>query len=170
MNDSNETKKLPSQIIFENLREFLKAKNAAHESIFKFHWKKMWPFNRIWPQVDFERIVRLMAEIRKNIVSQQNLVVVAKEKAQPFEKAFLDAVPAYLEALDKSCIGLADIAQWKQDLLYKKIHHEAKLVRDSKSYNELLKVYEKEQADLVRAGAFVQVGWGEVARELIIDN
>jgi hypothetical protein len=47
-------------------------------------------------------------------------------------------------------------------MLYKKIHHEAKLVRDSKSYNELLKIYEKEQADLVRAGAFVQAGWIEV--------
>ena len=162
MSENNVETKLPSQIIFENLKEFLRAKNAAHESIFKFHWKKMWPFNRIWPQVDFERIVRLMAEIRKNIISQQNLVVVAKEKAKDFEKSFLNAVPAYLEALDKSCKGLADIAQWKQDLLYKKIHHEAKLVRDSKSYNELLKTYEKEQADLVRAGAFVQAGWIEV--------
>ncbi|WP_144063801.1 hypothetical protein [Fibrobacter sp. UWR2] len=162
MSENNVETKLPSQIIFENLKEFLRAKNAAHESIFKFHWKKMWPFNRIWPQVDFERIVRLMAEIRKNIISQQNLVITAKEKAKDFEKNFLNAVPAYLEALDKSCQGLSDIAQWKQDMLYKKIHHEAKLVRDSKSYNELLKTYEKEQADLVRAGAFVQAGWIEV--------
>ena len=166
MSDTNEQKKLPSQIIFENLKEFLRAKNAAHESIFKFHWKKMWPFNRIWPQVDFERIVRLMAEIRKNIISQQNLVITAKEKAKDFEKNFLNAVPAYLEALDKSCQGLGDIAQWKQDMLYKKIHHEAKLVRDSKGYNELLKTYEKEQADLVRAGAFVQAGWMEVVNSL----
>ena len=162
MSENNVETKLPSQIIFENLKEFLRAKNAAHESIFKFHWKKMWPFNRIWPQVDFERIVRLMAEIRKNIISQQNLVITAKKKAKDFEKNFLNAVPAYLEALDKSCQGLSDIAQWKQDMLYKKIHHEAKLVRDSRSYNELLKTYEKEQADLVRAGAFVQAGWIEV--------
>ena len=162
MSENNVETKLPSQIIFENLKEFLRAKNAAHESIFKFHWKKMWPFNRIWPQVDFERIVRLMAEIRKNIISQQNLVITAKEKAKDFEKNFLNAVPAYLEALDKSCQGLSDIAQWKQDMLYKKIHHEAKLVRDSRSYNELLKTYENEQADLVRAGAFVQAGWIEV--------
>jgi len=168
MSDTNEQKKLPSQIIFENLKEFLRAKNAAHESIFKFHWKKMWPFNRIWPQVDYERIVRLMSEIRKNIIAQQNLVIVAKEKAESFEKAFLDAVPAYLEALDKSCVGLADIAQWKQDMLYKKIHHDAKLVRDSRDYNTLLKAYEKEQADLVRAGAFVQAGWMEVTQSVIL--
>ena len=166
MSENNVETKLPSQIIFENLKEFLRAKNAAHESIFKFHWKKMWPFNRIWPQVDFERIVRLMAEIRKNIISQQNLVVVAKEKAKDYEKNFLNAVPAYLEALDKSCIGLGDIAQWKQDMLYKKIHHEAKLIRDSKSYNELLKTYEKQQGDLVRAGAIVQMVRGEVVQNL----
>ena len=48
--------KLPSQIIFENLKEMMRAKNTAHESIFKFHWKKMWPFSLIWPQVDFVRI------------------------------------------------------------------------------------------------------------------
>ena len=166
MSENNVETKLPSQIIFENLKEFLRAKNAAHESIFKFHWKKMWPFNRIWPQVDFERIVRLMAEIRKNIISQQNLVITAKEKAKDFEKNFLNAVPAYLEALDKSCQGLSGIAQWKQDMLYKKIHHEAKLIRDSKSYNELLKTYEKQQGDLVRAGAIVQMGWGEVVQNL----
>ena len=162
MSEKDETPKLPSQVIFDNLKELLRAKNTAHESMFKFHWKKMWPFNRIWPQVDFERIVRLMAEIRKNIISQQNLVITAKEKAKDFEKNFLNAVPAYLEALDKSCQGLSNIAQWKQDMLYKKIHHEAKLVRDSRSYNELLKTYEKELADLVRAGAFVQAGWIEV--------
>ena len=165
MSENNEETKLPSQIIFENLKEFLRAKNAAHESIFKFHWKKMWPFNRIWPQVDYERIVRLMAEIRKNIISQQNLVIVAKEKAKPFEMNFLNAVPAYLESLDKSCVGLADIAQWKQDMLYKKIRHQTKLIRDTRDYNTLLKAYENEQADLVRTGAFVQAGWIDVVNQ-----
>ena len=35
MSENNVETKLPSQIIFENLKEFLRAKNAAHESIFK---------------------------------------------------------------------------------------------------------------------------------------
>jgi len=164
MTESNETKKLPSQIIFENLKELLRAKNAAHESIFKFHWKKMWPFNRIWPQVDFERIVRLMSEIRKNIIAQQNLVIEAKEKSKPFEKVFLDAVPAYLKSLDESCKGLADIAQWKQDMLLKRIHKDVKFRRDVSEYNRILKEYEEAQGNLVRAGAFVQVGWGKVVQ------
>lgn len=166
MSENNEETKLPSQIIFGNLKEFLRAKNAAHDSIFKFHWKKLWPFNRIWPQVDYERIVRLMSEIRKNIISQQNLVIQAKSLAKPFETNFLNAVPAYLENLDKSCVGLAKIAQWKQDMLYKKSHHQTKIIRDTRDYNTLLKDYEKEQGDLVRAGAFVQAGWIEVVNQL----
>ncbi|MCF0222810.1 MAG: hypothetical protein HUK20_00935 [Fibrobacter sp.] len=58
MSEIAEQTKLPSQIIFENLREMLRAKNTAHQSMFKFHWKKMWPFRLIWPQVDYLRIVQ----------------------------------------------------------------------------------------------------------------
>ena len=68
----------------------MRAKNTAHESIFKFHWKKMWPFSLIWPQVDFIRIVRLMGELQKNVTSQKALVKEAKSKAKPYEKTFLD--------------------------------------------------------------------------------
>lgn len=153
---------LPSQIIFNNLKEMLKAKNTAHESMFKFHWKKMWPFNLIWPQVDFERIVRLMSELRKNVINQKNLVVQAKAKAQPFEKTFLNAVPAYLDALDVSCKYLGDAAQWKQDMLIKKINKDIKFKRDVADWSNILKAYEDAQGNLVRAGALVQMGWTEV--------
>lgn len=165
MSEANDNK-LPSQIIFENLKELIRAKNTAHESIFKFHWKKMWPFSLIWPQVDYERIVRLMSEIRKNVINQNNLVLQAKSKAKSFEKQFLEAVPAYLECLDASCQGLAAVAQWKQDMLYKKLKRDVKMVRDVSEYNLILKNYEKAQADLVRAGAFVQSGWIEVSNGL----
>ena len=161
--DSDEQKiKNPSQIIFDNLKELLRAKNAAHESMFKFHWKKMWPFSLIWPQVDFERIVRLMSEIRKNAIIQKNLVLQAKNVAQDFEKDFLNAVPAYLDALDISCQKLSAAAQWKQDMLLKRIHKDVKMRRDVSEYNRILKEYEKAQSDLVRAGAIVQLGWGKV--------
>lgn len=153
---------LPSQIIFGNLKELMRAKNTAHESIFKFHWKKMWPFNLIWPQVDFVRIVRLMGEIRRNIINQRNLVAQAMPMAKDFEKTFLKAVPAYLDAMDTSCKLLGDIAQWKQDMLEKKIHKEIKFVRDVSEWSRLLKEYEDAQGNLVRAGAFVQAGWVEV--------
>ena len=161
--ESDEQKiKNPSQIIFDNLKELLRAKNAAHESMFKFHWKKMWPFSLIWPQVDFERIVRLMSEIRKNAIIQKNLVLQAKNVAQDFEKDFLNAVPAYLDALDISCQKLSAAAQWKQDMLLKRIHKDVKIRRDVSEHNRILKEYEKAQGDLVRAGAIVQLGWGKV--------
>ena len=166
MSEKDETPKLPSQVIFDNLKELLRAKNTAHESMFKFHWKKMWPFSLIWPQVDFERIVRLMSEIRKNAIIQKNLVLQAKPIAKDFEKSFLNAVPAYLDALDVSCQKLANAAQWKQDMLLKRIHKEVKLRRDVADYNRILREYEKAQGDLVRAGAIVQMGWGEVMQAI----
>lgn len=153
---------LPSQVIFENLKELIRAKNTAHESMFKFHWKKMWPFSLFWPQVDYERIVRLMSEIRKNAINQNNLVLQAKSKAKPFEETFLDAVPAYLEALDVSCQKLSAAAQWKQDMLLRRINKDVKLRRDVAEWSQILKEYEDAQGNLVRAGAFVQVGWGVV--------
>ena len=159
---SEDISKLPSQIIYNNLKEMMRAKNTAHESIFKFHWKKMWPFSLIWPQVDFVRIVRLMDELRKNEKKQKTLIKEAKSKAKPYEKTFLDTVPAYLDNFDTSCKCLADVAQWKQDMLEKKLHHDVKMVRDVSEYNNILKAYEKAQNDLVQAGAFVRAGWVEV--------
>jgi hypothetical protein len=166
MANEPEKTKIPSQIIFENLRELLRAKNTAHESMFKFHWKKMWPFSLIWPQVDYERIVRLMSEIRKNAIIQKNLVLQAKNVAKEFEKEFLDAVPAYLDALNVSCQKLSAAAQWKQDMLYKRIHKDVKLRRDVAEWSNILKDYENAQGNLVRAGAIVQLGWGEVVQNL----
>lgn len=166
MANESEKTKIPSQIIFENLKELLRAKNTAHESMFKFHWKKMWPFSLIWPQVDYERIVRLMSEIRKNAIIQKNLVLQAKNVAKEFEKEFLDALPAYLDALDISCQKLSTAAQWKQDMLLKRIHKDVKFRRDVSEYNRILKEYEEAQGNLVRAGAFVQVGWGKVVQAM----
>ena len=166
---SEDIHKLPSQIIYENLKEMIRAKNTAHDSIFKFHWKKMWPFSLIWPQVDFVRIVRLMGELRKNVSTQKSLVKEAKSKAKPYEKTFLDTVPAYLDSIDVSCKCLADVAQWKQVMLEKKLHHDVKMIRDVSEYNQLLKAYEKAQNDLVQAGAFVRAGWVE-ALQGFIDN
>lgn len=166
MSEQENKEMLPSQVIFNNLKELLRAKNTAHESMFKFHWKKMWPFSLIWPQVDYERIVRLMSEIRKNTINQKNLVLQAKDKAKDFEKTFLNAVPAYLNALDVSCQKLSAAAQWKQDMLLRRISKDVKLRRDVSEYNQLLKAYEEAQGNLVRAGALVQMGWGEVVQKL----
>ena len=103
-----------------------------------------------------------MSEIRKNAINQNNLVLQAKSKAKPFEETFLDAVPAYLEALDVSCQKLSAAAQWKQDMLLRRINKDVKLRRDVAEWSQILKEYEDAQGNLVRAGAFVQVGWGVV--------
>ena len=87
-----------------------------------------------------------------------------KSKAKPYEKTFLDTVPTYLDCFDISCKYLADVAQWKQDLLEKKVRHEVKMMRDVSEYNQILKAYEKAQNDLVQAGAFVRAGWIEVLK------
>lgn len=161
MSENTQNNMLPTQIIFSNLKELLRAKNTAHESMFKFHWKKMWPFSMFWPQVDFERIVRLMSELRRNVINQKNLLAQAKPKAKDFEMKFLNALPAYLDALDVSCKYLGEAAQWKQDLLIRKITKDVKVIRDTKEWSRILKDYEDAQGNLTRAGAFLQVGWQE---------
>jgi hypothetical protein len=73
-------------------------------------------------------------------------------------------VPAYLDNFDTSCKCLADVAQWKQDMLEKKLHHDVKMIRDVSEYNNILKAYEKAQNDLVKAGEFVRLGWVEMLK------
>ena len=81
-----------------------------------------------------------------------------------FEDLFLGTIPPYLESFDTSCKCLADVAQWKQDMLEKKLHHDVKMMRDVSEYNNLLKAYEKAQDELVKAGEFVRLGWVEMLK------
>ncbi len=148
-----------SEAVFENLKELIKAKNAAHESLFKFHWKKLWPFSIIFPQVDFIRIQRFMGELKTQALGQKQFIQNNLGKSVPSEKEFLKAVPAYIDALAVSCDKLAVIAKFKQDIL------EKKQKRDVFAFNHLLNDYQNAQADLIRAGAFVQVAWGELTSQ-----
>ncbi len=146
-----------SDAVFENLKELLKAKNAAHESMFKFSWKKLPPFNLIWPQVDYIRIQRFMGDVKSQALSQKSFIEKNRGTSAPEEAEFLNAVPAYVDALAVSCERLARVARFKQDIL------EKKQKRDVFLFNNILKDYEAAQAELVRAGAFVQVAWGTLA-------
>ena len=156
MTQDNQTTTSLSSVVFENLKELLKAKNAAHESIFKFHWKKLPPFNLIWPQVDFLRIIRLMGELEKHAEEQKLFIQKNWSKATEKEYPFLRAVPDYLDALVVSCRALTEIAQFKQDKLEKKED------RSVFSFSKLLTSYENAQDQLVRKGAFVHVHWMEI--------
>lgn len=157
MPDDKKIEKKLSMVVFENLKELLKAKNAAHESIFKFHWKKLWPFSLIWPQVDYLRIIRFMGEVKTQAYGQKDFIRGNRTKAAPAEHPFLDAVPDYLDALAVSCDKLAAVARFKQDLLEKV---PGRKVMD---FKRLLDDYEKAQDELVRKGAFVQVHWMEIS-------
>ena len=145
-----------SEAVFENLKELLKAKNAAHESMFKFSWKKLWPFNLIWPQVDYIRFQRFMGEVKEQALSQKKFIQSNRGQATSDEIEFLNAVPAYVEALAVSCEKLARVAEFKQGIL------EKTQKRDVFAFNNILKDYETAQAELTRAGAFVQVAWGKL--------
>ena len=146
-----------SDAVFENLKELIKAKNAAHESMFKFSWKKLWPFSLIWPQVDYIRIQRFMGEVKEKAILQKQFIQDNLGSSSPEEKEFLNAIPAYVDALGNSCDKLARVAEFKQNIL------EKKQKRNPFAFNRILKDYEDAQATLVRAGAFVQVAWGSLA-------
>lgn len=146
-----------SSIVFNNLKELMKGKNAAHESMFKFHWKKLWPFNLIWPQVDYLRIQRFMENIGEECQKQKEFIKKNKSNAiNETESNFLNATLSYLDVLKISCEKLSAVADFKQKLLEKKIK------RDVFAFNKILKEYEQAQTDLVRAGAFVRMHWGEL--------
>ncbi|MBO5950419.1 MAG: hypothetical protein J6Q11_06915 [Fibrobacteraceae bacterium] len=146
-----------TSVVFENLKELIKGKNAAHESMFKFHWKKLWPFNLIWPQVDYLRIQRFMENIGEECQKQKEFIKKNKSKAtNETETNFLNATLSYLDALKNSCEKLSAVADFKQKLLEKTIK------RDVFAFNKILKEYEQAQTDLVRAGAFVRIHWGEL--------
>lgn len=146
-----------SSIVFNNLKELMKGKNAAHESMFKFHWKKLWPFNLIWPQVDYLRIQRFMENISEECQKQKEFIKKNKSNAiNETESNFLNATLSYLDVLKISCEKLSAVADFKQKLLEKKIK------RDVFAFNKILKEYEQAQTDLVRAGAFVRMHWGEL--------
>lgn len=48
----------------------------------------------------------------------------------------------------------------------KKIRKDIKFKRDVTEWSRILKEYEDAQGNLVRAGALVQMGWGEVVQNL----
>lgn len=145
-----------SEIVLNNLKELVAAKNAAHESMFKFHWKKMWPFCLLWPQVDFIRIARFMGTICEQCDDQKTFIAGNKNKATTAENEFLDAVPAYLDSLKTTCQKLAVVANYRQALLEKKEK------KDVFKFNNMLKEYQEAGASLTRAGAFVQMAWGKL--------
>ena len=97
-----------------------------------------------------------MGEVKEQALSQKKFIQSNRGQATSDEIEFLNAVPAYVEALAVSCEKLARVAEFKQGIL------EKTQKRDVFAFNNILKDYETAQAELTRAGAFVQVAWGKL--------
>ena len=161
--------------------------------IYRYPKRKLWGEITSRPRLDLTKLNETVAQVLSDVrqrgdeavkeyelkfdkatletlaVSEQEMQEaerLAQSKAKPFEKTFLNAVPAYLVALDISCQKLSAASQWKQDMLLKRIHKDVKFRRDVSEWSQILKEYEEAQGNLVRAGAIVQMGWGEVVQNL----
>jgi len=104
-----------------NLREMVKLQRAAHDSMFKFSVKKMWPINLIAPQVDWIRITRMMAGLQEKCKEQKEFLVKERGSAPEADLPFLNLLPEYFDSLGKVAELLGRAASYRQDALEKKI-------------------------------------------------
>lgn len=108
----------PHQALFMNLRELVRAYQAAHDSVLRMSWKKMWPFTMFLPQVDFLRVIRILERTHKDFLDQSKAARKFQEGTQDLAlREFYQNVPAYADALAKACVSLQRIASFKQESL-----------------------------------------------------
>lgn len=101
-----------------NTKELVKAWKASHDSVFKWHWKKMPPFHWFFPQVDYMRIQKLMDECRVHISQQIPQVTQLSQAPVSMElRQYYTSTLDYLVALDKACSGISIIAAIKHGKL-----------------------------------------------------
>jgi len=129
-----------------NLREMIKLQRAAHDSMFKFSIKKMWPISLIAPQVDWIRITRMMGKLQETCKEQKAFVAKERGGSPEADLPFLNLLPEYFDSLSKVAGLLGRAATYKQDLLEKKIK------MSIKEWNEILKSYNEASDDMARVG------------------
>jgi len=150
----------PWQAIKKNLRELIRAWNAAHKSVFGFHWKKIPPFCWAYPQVDYLRIQRVMETIKQQAEQQAaiaNRLQKAAENtpgAAPLRAYYL-AVAPYAQALVPVCTHLQTIAAIKQEKLVK-----GKMGLGN--FNHSLKDYEKAIEHLKSRVDPMRIAWNNL--------
>jgi len=134
------------ETLLANLREMIKLQHAAHDSMFKFSIKKMWPISLIAPQVDWIRITRMMENLQEKCKEQKEFL--AKERSSAFETDlhFLNLLPEYFDLLAKVAELLGRAASYRQDVLEKKIKMSVK------EWNSILKSYNETSDDMARVG------------------
>jgi len=123
------------ETMLANLREMVKLQRAAHDSMFKFSIKKMWPISLIAPQVDWIRITRMMDKLQLTCKEQKEFLSKERGSAPESDLPFLNLLPDYLDSLSKVAEMLGRAAAYRQDVLEKKIK------MSIREWNSILKSY-----------------------------
>jgi hypothetical protein len=134
------------ETMLANLREMVKLQHAAHDSMFKFSIKKMWPISLIAPQVDWIRIARMMASLQETCKEQKEFLAKERSGAPEEDLPFLNLLPKYLDALSKVAELLGKAAAFKQDIL------ERKIKASIKHWNAILKSYNEAADNMATVG------------------
>ncbi|MDR0517092.1 MAG: hypothetical protein LBH25_08625 [Fibromonadaceae bacterium] len=134
------------EAMLSNLREMLKLQHAAHDSMFKFSIKKVWPISLIAPQVDWIRITRMMKELQGVCKEQHSFLAKEKATAPEADLPFLNLLPNYLDSLSKVAEMLGKAANYRQELLEKKIR------MSIGEWNFILKTYNEASDDMAKIG------------------
>ncbi len=134
------------QTMLSNLREMVKLQRAAHDSMFKFSIKKLWPISLIAPQVDWIRITRMMADLQETCKSQKDFLRNEKKNAPPEDFPFLNLLPDYLDSFEKVASLLGKAAAYRQDVL------EKKLKLSVSEWNSILREYNEASDEMAKTG------------------
>jgi len=134
------------ETLLANLREMVKLQRAAHDSMFKFSIKKMWPISLIAPQVDWIRITRMMDKLQLTCKEQKEFISKERGSAPEADLPFLNLLPDYLDWLLKVAEILGRAAAYRQDVLEKKIK------MSIKEWNSILRAYNEASDNMAKTG------------------
>jgi len=134
------------ETMLANLREMVKLQRAAHDSMFKFSIKKMWPISLIAPQVDWIRIDRMMQALQTTCKEQKEFLAKERVNAPEADLPFLNLLPEYFDSLAKVAQSLANAATYRQNALEKKIK------MSIGQWNSILKAYNEASDNMAKTG------------------
>jgi hypothetical protein len=134
------------ETMLANLREMVKLQRAAHDSMFKFSIKKMWPISLIAPQVDWIRIGRMMGQLQTTCKEQKEFLAKERGNAPAADLPFLNLLPDYFDSLAKVADTLAQAATYRQNALEKKIKMRIR------EWNAILRTYNEASDNMAKTG------------------
>jgi len=124
-----------SELIINNIREINKLYRAAHDSAFKFSWKRLWPFSRFLPQVDYIRLIRLLQTTIPELDKQKNAAR-KFQKQNPAENAFWKSALQWCNAQENTVRLLLEVCEYRQSVI------EGEKSKGLGDWNLLLKNYQ----------------------------